>query len=708
MEWVEIKIEDVLAHMPTDVKARYQTWLTANPDRADRLRQIMDNTLREFRDNLKSVPENIVDPRETWVPQSAVRHLETIIVFSIGMEMGLPIDSAALGARYSADIFLRQILMGRYKATTESAGTPSPRYSIPERDTISGRALPILLALFVFVQQALGGWIRPDSGPLDTDIITTFTPSSYSITTASLFGHLQGINAALIPLATTNYVNAAVAAMSLSNTVDATARALASSASIAANAALNSLSAYLPLSGGTQTLDANGQTFTNINIIGAATVSSPILTNVTAIAAPYTPNPSGLTPSPGHDILIRASDASGNLMVGGKLILSGGKALNTGFPLNNVEILSPLVSRQSAFIQSNLVVMGETRVSNSVAVATNLTVGSFLSAGGNAVIGGGLTVSNSATIKDSIVVSSNLTVGKYAALNGGASITIPEPSTPSAWPGYIVHSNWSTVFMAPRYEYYAQGAFKFMGPAEWGWNEDQTNLYISGAGIRIYPTLYARSVSLADTLDLNGNAISNAGTIVVSNLVLAGVSRSNWPAASSGPVSNVVAQGTASSWDPATGTLGINTNDACRVSAGTLAPFHGTFNPASTAGTPYYFDTHGELAPQSGNNSSLRGFVVPQNYRITGASLTRRVGGTYGVSNAAPVAIMLYNKTLDQYANLFPDVGYGSDFPPPMATNGLDIMLWASNEYSVAMSRVAWTTAPTSVRNVVILYIDKE
>ena len=83
-------------------------------------------------------------------------------------------------------------------------------------------------------------------------------------------------------------------------------------------------------------------------------------------------------------------------------------------------------------------------------------------------------------------------------------------------------------------------------------------------------------------------------------------------------------------------------------------------------------------------------------------------GGAYGVSNAAPVAIMLYNKTLDQYANLFPEVGYGSDFPPPMATNGLDIMLWASNEYSVAMSRVAWTTAPTSVRNVVILYIDKE
>ena len=65
MEWVEIKIADILAHMPTDVKARYGAWLIANPDRTGRLVEIMDNTLREFRDNLNSVPENNVDPRET-------------------------------------------------------------------------------------------------------------------------------------------------------------------------------------------------------------------------------------------------------------------------------------------------------------------------------------------------------------------------------------------------------------------------------------------------------------------------------------------------------------------------------------------------------------------------------------------------------------------------------------------------------------------
>ena len=680
MEWVEIKIADILAHMPTDVKARYGAWLIANPDRTGRLVEIMDNTLREFRDNLNSVPENNVDPRETWVPQSAVRHLETIIIFSLSMEMGLPIDSAALGARYAADIFLRQILMGRYKVTTDTAGTPSPHYSVPERDTISGRALPILLALLLFAQQALGGWIRPDSGPLDTDVVTTFTPTAYSITTATLFGHLQGINAALGPLASTNYVNAAVAAVSLTNTVDATARALATSASITANAALNSLSGYLPLSGGT-----------HLTMAGPIDMAQFAITNVSQVVSKYSATGAG------EDLTISGA-RGGTPYLGGRVNISGGYNY-MGTVMADILLRSPTTAEQGLTVYSSLTVRA------SASIASNLVVSNAVAIGGTTTIGGPLTVTNTAIFKNNMSIASNLTVTGKTTMAGGFEITLAQPP---GWSGYIKHDNWETVFMAPRYEYYSQGVFKFMGPAEWGWTEDQTNLYVSGSGVRVFPTLYARNATLTGTLDMTGNAITNAGTLTVSNVTLGGVSRSNWPVASSGPVSNIVAQSTASTWDPATGTLGLNTNDACRVSAGTLAPFHGTFNPAATAGTPYYFDTHGELAPQSGNNSSLRGFVVPWNYRITGASLTRRVGGTYGVSNAAPVAIMLYNKTLDQYSTLFPDVGYGMDFPPPMATNNLNIMLWASNEYSVAMSRVAWTTAPTSVRNVVILYIDKE
>lgn len=254
MEWVEITVEDVLAHMPTDVKVRYEAWLGTNPDRSGRLAEITANTLREFRDNLKSVQANIVDPRETWVPRSAVRHIETIIVFSLAMEMGLPVDSAGQGARYAADIFLRQILMGRYRTTTPEAGEPSPLFSIPDRSGISGRALPLVLALLLFAGRATAGWIRPDSAPpLDTQVVATFVPSAYSISASTLYGHLHGIDAALDTKATTTYVDAAVAGISITNTVDPTARALAETASLSANAAITALPNYLPLSGGTLT-----------------------------------------------------------------------------------------------------------------------------------------------------------------------------------------------------------------------------------------------------------------------------------------------------------------------------------------------------------------------------------------------------------------------------------------------------------------------
>ena len=563
MEWVEIKIEDVLAHMPTDVKARYQTWLTANPDRSGRLQQIMDNTLREFRDNLKSVPENIVDPRESWVPQSAVRHLETIIYFSLGMEMGLPIDSAGLGARYSADIFLRQILMGRYKTTTESAGTPSPRYAIPERDSISGRALPILLALFVVVQQALGGWIRPDDAIYDSSLLTTFVPSAYSITASTLYGHLYGINA---KLATT----------------------------IAAD------------------------TRTNISLIGDFCIQP-----YDVIDESETGENGTLWQSHGLNFVTRFQ-ATPDIFTTNTL-----RAGNSGID-----------TWGTGFTRSNLYWNGaRVLVEGDVAAETDPV---WAAEKPGYATGTPVYVETDPAIQSLVSISAN----RISSQGGNGDpfvVTGEEGGGPP--PG---------------------GSLYLLGGNNSADGEGGEVHIEAGTGYNGEKSIYLHSPT-----DLSGNQLSTVSSIRFTD-----------------------------------GT--VLTSSSFRVSAGTLAPFHGTFNPAATAGSPYYFDTHGELAPQSGNNSSLRGFVVPWNYRITGASLTRRVGGTYGVSNAAPVAIMLYNKTLDQYSTLFPDVGYGTDFPAPMATNNLDIMLWASNEYSVAMGRVAWTTAPTSVRNVVILYIDKE
>lgn len=201
MIWVEITLADVLAHLPTDIKTSYDTWLVSYPDKAGRLATLTDNTIREFRDAIKSNPANVVDPRETFLPQSAVRHVESIIIFNLAMEMGVDLDSAGNSARTSADVFLRQIPYGRWNTTTEGdTSLPSPLFSVPERTDYIGRALPLVASLMLFASTAFGGWIKPGSTVYDSTVAVTFVPTHYTNSNTLLFGHLFGINASLFAI----------------------------------------------------------------------------------------------------------------------------------------------------------------------------------------------------------------------------------------------------------------------------------------------------------------------------------------------------------------------------------------------------------------------------------------------------------------------------------------------------------------------------
>ena len=146
MIWVEITLADALFNMSTDLRALYEQWLGQYPEKAGRLQQIVDNTIREFRDALASGDNAILDPRETWLPQSAVRHCYSIIYFELGMEMSVPLTGAASGAKTSADVYLRSLPFGRYKVTVPGpSGTgvqePTPRFTIPARRDTYGTAI---------------------------------------------------------------------------------------------------------------------------------------------------------------------------------------------------------------------------------------------------------------------------------------------------------------------------------------------------------------------------------------------------------------------------------------------------------------------------------------------------------------------------------------------------------------------------------------
>ena len=147
MQWVEVTVEQVHDNLPTDVKARHAAWLADNPEKEGRLATITENTIKEFRYAIQSAYANLLDPRETYLPQSAVRHCESIIVFVLCMEMGLELSTAANSARNAADIYLRGIPFHRFKFTSELAVGPQPRWTVPARIPGGSRTLPDLLAL---------------------------------------------------------------------------------------------------------------------------------------------------------------------------------------------------------------------------------------------------------------------------------------------------------------------------------------------------------------------------------------------------------------------------------------------------------------------------------------------------------------------------------------------------------------------------------
>lgn len=206
MDWIILDAATVAAHLPADLAEHYATWLAANPDKAGRLGEIVANTVAEFRDNIRSNPANTLDPDEAALPQSCVRHAENIIFFQLSMELGLDLDTEGTQSMTRADIFLRQIAYKRFTTSGGDAATsPSPAYAVPETPT--GRALPLLaLAVCLLVSPAHAGWIaNPRRASVDSEVQVMLAPQSYTKTTITLFGHLQGIDhrfASILPAIT--------------------------------------------------------------------------------------------------------------------------------------------------------------------------------------------------------------------------------------------------------------------------------------------------------------------------------------------------------------------------------------------------------------------------------------------------------------------------------------------------------------------------
>ena len=127
--WTVFTLAGVLNALPTDLAALYAKWIDANPAKANRLSELVDEQVAAFRETVATQPENVLDLALNTVPTTGYRHALTLVIFSLGMEMGVQFAPEVYSLVSRADIWLRMVQSGTLHplAFDGSLGTPSYR-----------------------------------------------------------------------------------------------------------------------------------------------------------------------------------------------------------------------------------------------------------------------------------------------------------------------------------------------------------------------------------------------------------------------------------------------------------------------------------------------------------------------------------------------------------------------------------------------------
>jgi hypothetical protein len=131
--WTVLTAAKVLASLPTDLNTLYLAWIDANPAKAGRLAEITDQFVEMFRQAAGANPACAVDEDLTTVPTVAYHHALNMIVFSLGMEMGVQFAPEVYSLNTQANIWLRMAPTSRIDLTGTAAvaGKPSYRWLNP-------------------------------------------------------------------------------------------------------------------------------------------------------------------------------------------------------------------------------------------------------------------------------------------------------------------------------------------------------------------------------------------------------------------------------------------------------------------------------------------------------------------------------------------------------------------------------------------------
>ena len=123
--WTPLTVEAVLNAMPTDMGNLYRSWVEANPSKVNRLAELVAETLGVFREAVGTQRRVAMDEDPVTIPTTGFRHALNLVVFNLGMEMGVQFSPEVYGLNVQANIWLRMVQEGSLKPVeTTSAGSP--------------------------------------------------------------------------------------------------------------------------------------------------------------------------------------------------------------------------------------------------------------------------------------------------------------------------------------------------------------------------------------------------------------------------------------------------------------------------------------------------------------------------------------------------------------------------------------------------------
>jgi hypothetical protein len=126
--WTELTVAKVVAGLPTDMGNLYRSWVEGNPSKAGRLAEIVAETVVAFRDAVETQQEVVMDEDATMIPATGYRHAFNLVVFNLGMEMGVQFAPEVYSLFVQANIWLRMVATGKMRPVRWRTATGRPRY----------------------------------------------------------------------------------------------------------------------------------------------------------------------------------------------------------------------------------------------------------------------------------------------------------------------------------------------------------------------------------------------------------------------------------------------------------------------------------------------------------------------------------------------------------------------------------------------------